>query len=190
MTRVVFWVVAVAILLNCATVAFSIARPSARVWPPPRRDSWQYVYDGVVSLTGFVGVVALGLLDWNQFVLSPWTRFVAGGVLMACGTFGLWGYRTLGAHASSGLGDELVTTGPYRYSRNPQYVGGIASVLGWAVVANSGFAMIAALLMSVWFVLVPFAEESWCRERLGGAYDDYARSVPRFFGVRALARRG
>lgn len=189
MTQLLFWLVVTAVLLNCATVLLSIVRPDRRVWPPPRRDSWQYVYNGVVSFTGLLGVVALGVLDWESSVFHHAGRFVVGGLLMACGFFALWGYLTLGAHASQGFGGELVTRGPYRYSRNPQYVGTIPAVLGYALICNSSYALSAALLVSGWFLLVPFAEESWWREHLGAAYEDYAKETARYLGRRRARGR-
>ena len=189
MKQVLFWVVLGAVLLNSATVVLSIARPHLRVWPPPRRNSWQYVYNGVMSYTGLLGLVALGIIDWNSFALDGSIRLLAGGLLMAGGCFALWGYLTLGWQASQGLGGELVTTGAYRYSRNPQYVGTIAAVLGYAIICNSALALVAAPLISAWFILVPFAEESWCRENLGAAYQAYAAKVPRFFSLRGLRDR-
>ena len=96
----------------------------------------------------------------------------------------------LGVRASQGLASNLVTTGAYRYSRNPQYVGAIPAVLGYAILCNSTLALAAALLVSGWLALVPFAEESWCRERLGEAYEKYARQVPRFFGLRRPREQG
>jgi len=144
-----------------------------------------------MSFTGLLGLVVLGIIDWNSFALHHWARVLVGGLLMACGFFALWGYLTLGAHASRGLGGDLVTTGPYRYSRNPQYVGTTPAVLGYAIICDSILALITALLVSGWFVLVPFAEESWCREHLGTAYEEYAAKVPRFIGLHGLrARRG
>ena len=182
MKQALFWLVLVAVLLNTATVVLSIIRPDRRVWPPPRRDSWQYLYNGAVTFTGMLGLVGLGIFDWNSLELHGTVRLLAGGLLMACGFFALWGYLTLGAHASRGLGCELVTTGPYRYSRNPQYVGTIPVVFGYAILSASSLALVLALFISVWFVLVPFAEESWCRENLGAPYEAYAATVPRFFG--------
>ena len=129
MREILFWAVLAAVVLNTASIVLSIARPSLRTWPPPRRNSWQYYYNGALSYTGLLGLVALGVMDWNSFGGS--THILAGGVLMACGgAFALWGFLTLGAHASQGPGDELITTGPYRYSRNPQYVSTIPAVLG------------------------------------------------------------
>ena len=182
--QLLFWIVSTAVLLNSATVVLSIVRPDLRVWPPPRKDSWQYYYNGAMSFTGLLGVVALGILDWNSFAFHHWTRVLVGGLLMACGFFALWGYLTLGVHASQGLAGDLVTTGAYRFSRNPQYVGTIPAVLGYAIVCNSTLSLVAALLVSGVFVLVPFAEESWCREHLGEAYEEYAKQVPRFLGLR------
>jgi protein-S-isoprenylcysteine O-methyltransferase Ste14 len=182
--QILFRIVLAAVLLNSATVVLSIVRPEMRVWPPPRRDSWQYFYNGVVSFTGLLGVVVLGVIDWNSFVFHHWARFLVGGLLMACGFFALWGYLTLGVQASQGLGGNLATGGAYRYSRNPQYVGTIPAVLGYAMFCNSILALTTALLVSGWFALVPFAEESWCREHLGAAYEEYAKKVPRFLRLR------
>jgi protein-S-isoprenylcysteine O-methyltransferase Ste14 len=184
--ELLFCVVLVAVVLNSATVVLSIVRPDVRVWPPPRRDSWQYRYDGLMSFTGLLGVVALGVIDWNSFIFHHWARFPVGGSLMACGLFAFWGYLTLGVHASRGLGGDLVTTGPYRYSRNPQYVGAIPALLGYAVICNSILALVTALLVSGWFVLLPFAEEPWCRDNLGEPYEEYLVKVPRFLGLRRL----
>jgi protein-S-isoprenylcysteine O-methyltransferase Ste14 len=182
-----FYVVSAAALLNGATIVLSIVRPDRRVWPPPGRDSWQYTYNGLTSFTGLLGFIALGIFDRNSLGFHHAARFAVGALLIACGFFGLWGYLTLGVHVSKGLGGDLVTAGPYRYSRNPQYVGALAALLGCAILCNSALALIAAPLLGLWFVLLPFAEEPWCREHLGAAYEEYSANVPRFLGLR---RRG
>ena len=91
--------------------------------------------------------------------------------------------ETAELRAPTGPCFELVTTGPYRYSRNPQYVGTIPAVLGYAIICNSTLALMTAPLLGALFVLVMLAEESWCRENLGAAYEAYASRVPRFFGL-------
>ncbi len=139
------------------------------------------VHLGLASL-GMLGTTILGILDWNTFDVPQWLR-VAGGFLAAIGTsFALWGVRELGARATQGLGGELATTGPYRYSRNPQYVGDIALLLGFGLLCNSALTLTAVALGIVWFALAPFAEEPWLRECLGPPYEEYTRRVPRFLG--------
>ena len=53
------------------------------------------------------------------------------------------------------------------------------AALGYAIIYNSTLALVRALFVSTWFLLVPFAEESWCRENPGSAYEAYAAVVPR-----------
>ena len=189
MKNAVVWLTFPSLILMGASLVVTIARPEYRVWPPPRRASWQYWYTWVLTVLGMLGAAILGILDWNTSGLPQWLR-VAGGLLAVGGTaFALWGVRELGARATQGLGGELATTGPYRYSRNPQYVGDIALLLGFGLACNSAITLAAVALGSVWFALAPFAEEPWLRERLGSPYEEYARHAPRFLGFSSASRR-
>ena len=87
---------------------------------------------------------------------------------------------TLGFAESRSFSRELVRRGPYRYSRNPQYVGAPPAYFGWAIACNSQLVLIVAALGSVALLLQPFVEEPWLRKRFGAQYDAYAREVPRF----------
>lgn len=186
MKELMFSLVIVTLLLNGGSLGFSIVRPDLRIWPPPRRNSWQFVYNAILTYTALLGVVLLGIIDWNGFIFDDRARLVVGVVLMAAGgSFALWGFVTLGVHASQGLGGGLVTNGPYRYSRNPQYVGTIPVLIGYAILCNSALTLVAAVLASSWFVLVPFAEEPWLRDQLGTAYEEYSAKVPRFLSFRS-----
>ena len=184
MTEFLFWMVVASLVLLNGLLVFSIARPELRFWPPPEPSSRRY---RITRITGVLGpfsnlaVLALGILDWNSFVLLHWGWFVAGACLMVPGgAFALWGYFGLGVRASQGAGGELIVEGAYRYSRNPQYVGTIVGLLGYVFITNSILTLIAWSLWSLWFLLAPFAEESWLRERLGEPYEKYAAVVPRF----------
>lgn len=74
--------------------------------------------------------------------------------------------------------------GPYRFTRNPQYVEDIGMLAGFAVLANLTFAWITCLLGMVWFFLAPLVEEPWLREKFGAEYDLYMQRVPRFLSLR------
>lgn len=186
MTTAVFAVTLAAELVLGATLVWSIARPEARVWPPPAGDgrrSWQYWGVWILVDVATVGIVAVGVLDWNTWVLDPWLRWPAGAALaLGGGAFALWGIRHLSWHASLGLEAELVRSGPYRWTRNPQYVGDMVMLVGWGILFNSRRAWILCLLGIAWFALAPRAEEPWLRELYGEPYERYRREVPRFLG--------
>lgn len=177
-----------AVLLTA--VVISILRPASRIWPPPGRGTWQYHVTWWPVLVGVPAGIALAWLDWNTFVWPAEERILVGGALIAFG-LGLadWGVRTLGRPTSSGLGGPLQERGPYRWSRNPQYVGDILAVIGLGIVANSRLLWIGCLIGVVGLVLGPFAEEAWLRERYGAAFESYARRVPRFLGLAPPGRR-
>jgi len=166
-----------------AILAWSIARPGARVWPPPGRHSWQYRVVWVFTDIAAVGILAVGVLDWNTFAIGHWLRLPIGGGLALAGlALALWGVRTLGMHRSLGLKEALVEAGPYRFTRNPQYVGDIALLVGWAIVSNSLQTWIVSVLGAAWFALAPFTEEPWLRKQYGEAYDGYRHRVRRYLG--------
>ena len=185
MTRIIFAVAVTGQTLLVGSLVLSILSPRKRIWPPSGRWSWQFWFTWSLTSVALAGGMILGFLDWNSWVLPHWVRLPVGGLLIAAGiSFAFWGLRTLGSHASLGLGGELVSSGPYRYSRNPEYVGDIVALLGYAIVCNSLLVLVVAALGAAWFALAPYAEEPWLHRQLGDRYDDYARQVPRFIGFR------
>ncbi len=174
-------VVVAEVLLGAAllvTAAFGV-----RVWPPLGRSSWQFRLVWSLTWLALAGLVALGLVDWDSFVFDHWVRVPVGALMVAAGVAMVgWGIRSLGIQATSGLEGKLVTTGPFRYSRNPQYVGEMIWLLGYAVLTNSVLTLVTAVLGCLLFFLVPFIEEPWLRDCYGSAFDEYAARVPRFIG--------
>ena len=76
---------------------------------------------------------------------------------------------------------SIVARGPYRFSRNPMYVGLTVLNLGIALVANSMW-MIAALPIVLWMltVLVIRREEAYLSSAFGESYAEYRQSVRRW----------
>lgn len=75
----------------------------------------------------------------------------------------------------------LVTEGPYRFSRNPMYVGFAITYLGLALGLESAIAV--ALLLPCLFVMnwgVIGREERYLEARFGKAYLDYKAKVRRW----------
>jgi protein-S-isoprenylcysteine O-methyltransferase Ste14 len=144
-------------------------------------------------LLQFLGYAAVWLppLQREQFsplVPMPWTLECAvGAVTVAMAGASVWlvdaSSRTLGKQwglvARLVEEHDLVTSGPYRYVRNPIYAG------------MTGLLLATGIAMSRWEILIAAAvgffagtairirsEERLLRQAFGGVFDEYARKVP------------
>lgn len=97
----------------------------------------------------------------------------------------LWGIATFHqAHTTMfpfERANALVERGPYRFTRNPMYVGGAVSYLGIAIAMNVVWPIL--LLPLVLWSLYSFViriEEKYLGELFGDAYTDYRRRVRRW----------
>ena len=78
---------------------------------------------------------------------------------------------------------HLVTSGPYRLSRNPMYIGVLLILAGWALGFRSrALASYAAIMTMVFHVRVVAFEEPWLAETHPGRWHSYRSSVPRWIG--------
>lgn len=190
----ILWIFMVTLAMETLLLIFiliSIFYPKRRIWPPPRKWSWQFIAIWSLSIGAITGGALLAVLDYNTFVIRHWIRFPIGIILFVGGNvLAFWGVKTLGAHASSGLKHRLVTSGPYRYTRNPQYLGDIMIFLGVILLSNSFYATIVCIFGIILFLLMPFAEEPWLREVYGEEYIEYCRRVPRYLGFKRLKKEG
>jgi protein-S-isoprenylcysteine O-methyltransferase Ste14 len=78
--------------------------------------------------------------------------------------------------------EQLVTTGLYRFSRNPMYVAVVLVLVGWAAVLHSWPLLVYGLVLALAFHLrVVFGEEPWLARTHGDGWSRYERQVPRWF---------
>lgn len=176
-----FIITIVAEILLGGSLVITLLSPKYGIWPPPSKNSWQFWYTWALTIISVLGVILLSIVDWNSFVLSHWSRYPVGAIFMIMGLIiAIWGVKTLSTHSSLGLKGKLVTGGPYKYSRNPQYLGSIILIVGIIVFSNSILTLIVGLAGIFWFVLAPLTEEPWLREEFGEQYDEYCRKVRRF----------
>jgi protein-S-isoprenylcysteine O-methyltransferase Ste14 len=76
---------------------------------------------------------------------------------------------------------RLVTSGPYRFSRNPMYVCTIIILLGWCVLWDSpGIHIHTAVTLCVVIARVCFLEEVWVQRHFGSEWDSYRARTPRW----------
>ena len=117
------------------------------------------------------------------------TALCAAGLPLVADAF-LRFVRARGTPAPIAETEELVTTGPYRWMRNPQYVGVIATVAGQGLRWNSPAVLAYAGYLGVAFhTWVRIYEEPRLHERFGHDYARYTASVPRWPGPRPRRSR-
>jgi protein-S-isoprenylcysteine O-methyltransferase Ste14/pimeloyl-ACP methyl ester carboxylesterase len=147
----------------------------------------------VLAFLALPGVVGFAVPLW---IAWPWDRIrwigllpLAAGValqLRCIREFYVVGKGTL---APWDPPRHLVTTGPYRLSRNPMYVGLMLIILGWALTLRSGrlllYAMVVQLLVAV---RVRTFEEPYAARHHRAEWDVYRASTPRWVLATPRAR--
>jgi protein-S-isoprenylcysteine O-methyltransferase Ste14 len=103
-----------------------------------------------------------------------WTGFV---LLIVGSILRLWPVFVLGRRFSGLVAiqrdHELVTTGIYRYVRNPSYLGLLVASLGWALVFRAGVGILITALLLVPLLARICSEERLLAEHFGPEYDGY-----------------
>jgi protein-S-isoprenylcysteine O-methyltransferase Ste14 len=175
-------------LICTAMVIFSMLQPEKKIWPPKEEDSpGGILMQALFNLTA-VGIILLGILDWGKTVLPVLVRILGGLTWLAGMALAVWAVICLGVKNTTGKMSGLTTKGPYRWTRNPQYLGFMASLIGWGMTTSSPLAMVAGLVGWVPLCLVPRIEEPWLLEVYGEAYQEYLQGTPRFLFSQSKGR--
>lgn len=94
-----------------------------------------------------------------------------------------WGTAYLGPATVNSLSMKagaVVADGPYRYLRNPLYVGLWCMVAALAFLMPPTGALCSMVLITFFMVRLTLGEEAFLAARLGEPYHAYLRAVPRF----------
>jgi protein-S-isoprenylcysteine O-methyltransferase Ste14 len=107
-------------------------------------------------------------------------------VAIACALAGAWlrtwGSAYLGADVmrdTSMRSDGVVADGPYRYVRNPLYLGSWLNLLALALLMPASGAAFAIVMLIGFHLRLVLGEEAFLREKLGEPYAAYCAKVPR-----------
>lgn len=114
-------------------------------------------------------------------------RAVGTGLIGAGLAIGGWAAKTMISHGTSPdphhPASELVVTGPFQYSRNPIYLGMMATYLGICYRANLTWSLrLLPVIQTVMREGVIEREEAYLTQRFGEEYRAYQGSVGRWFG--------
>jgi len=141
-------------------------------WMPPR----------LFLLYGAAGVALHFALPAPVLLRLPW---LGAAVAAAGGALALWGERTFAAAGTTIKPFErsavLVTSGPYRFTRNPMYLGLVSMLVGLALALGTPAPWAAAVLMAATLQLRFIRnEERALAASLGEPYERYRQSVRRW----------
>jgi protein-S-isoprenylcysteine O-methyltransferase Ste14 len=92
-------------------------------------------------------------------------------------------YRTRRGGGGPGIEvppDRIVASGPYRYTRNPMYLGHLIFMLGLTITFASWFAAALLLAHAIWFHLRVVKDEERLERRFGEDYRAYRARVKRW----------
>jgi protein-S-isoprenylcysteine O-methyltransferase Ste14 len=145
---------------------------------------WRALFAFLV-LPGIVAfAIPLALIGNRLAAFSPRPlgvlAFIAGVcVLLGCTVvFYVSGRGTLAPWSPP---QRLVTVGPYRFSRNPMYVGVTLILIGWAALFWCGTLVVyAALVLLAFHIRVIAGEEPWLKRTFGADWESYRARVPRW----------
>lgn len=149
-------------------------RPDVIVWPP------------LLLAVAVAGILLFGWL-WSLPVSSHPAALWFGVALFLAGTaLSVWG-----SHSMSKAGTNisamqpatvLVTSGPFRFTRNPLYVADTFLLLGLSLVLNNAWGILAVVLLSVIrHYGVILREERYLEAKFGESYRQYCSAVRRYF---------
>ena len=130
----------------------------------------------------------------NLVVDAAWVRFLGLAVLIASTAFALWARFSLGTSWSMapevGGDRRLRTRGPYAVTRHPIYTGLLGMILGTALLAGLGQAILAVVAGLIVFLVKIHAEEQLLLANFPDEYPAYRQRVPQLVpGLGMLHRR-
>ena len=147
-------------------------------------DTWQRLARWRVTLGWVLAIAAIWLSR------PTWRSLAIGAAVGAIGeAFRIWA----AGHLEKGR--EVTSSGPYRFTRHPLYLG--SSIIGAGLAIAAASAIVAALVIGYLAVTLSAAiatEEAHLTEKFGGAYPAYRAGqgeavTRRFSASRALRNR-
>jgi protein-S-isoprenylcysteine O-methyltransferase Ste14 len=152
---------------------------------------WEYLKRGRLTLVGlsllcamlFMPNLMLEFATSYEIPDSPIDYigvFVGISGIIICLT-GIIQFRSI-AKVMCQDGGDLTLTGIYRWSRNPQYVGWLLFLIGFALTDWSIWCFAALLVVAVGLHLLVLVEEEHLRRAFGSQYKNFCQRSPRYLG--------
>jgi len=183
MIKFIFIIGLAAYVFLLAMLIISEKNRKFQFWPPPSKNTWQYQ-----SLWWSIRIIVLSIIwtiytDHSTMGIPLWLRYyLAMPFFILSFILGFIAAFQLGWKNTHGEAAEFISTGFYKFSRNPQYVFFSISFFCLGVWADSLYAFNLLFLLALSYLFAPFLEENWLEKQYGKKYLNYKDRVPRYFG--------
>lgn len=127
-------------------------------------------------------VSRLGLVRFT--VATPLVIAAGAGIALLGAVLRVWGTACLGyetVHHGQMQAGAVMAAGPYRYVRNPLYLGGWCMMAAMAFIMPPTGALFAMTLLTVFLLRLILGEEAYLANQLGEPYREYLKTVPRLW---------
>jgi protein-S-isoprenylcysteine O-methyltransferase Ste14 len=119
----------------------------------------------ISATTGFALVTSLAI-----------AAAALGAVLRVWGTAYLGTGTVFNAQMKAG---DVLADGPYRYMRNPLYLGSFLDIVAIAILMPPSGAAVSLVLLAIFLLRLILGEEAFLAPKLGETYAAYCKAVPR-----------
>jgi protein-S-isoprenylcysteine O-methyltransferase Ste14 len=164
---------------------------SATLWPvteesEPVDGATVRVPPPLVFMAAIALAVLLGWLWPRDPWIGGWFRHLFGGISIIGGVAlivtAMGRFRQTGQDPKPWLpSPEMITTGPYQFTRNPMYLGLTLITIGIGhVIGNGWFAITAVIALLAVQQLAVVHEEAYLERKFGDAYREYKKRVRRW----------
>jgi protein-S-isoprenylcysteine O-methyltransferase Ste14 len=129
-----------------------------------------------ISILGLIlGLFQIGTLEYNQ--QNETIRIVGLIIYIAFSWFQVWAYKKLGENYSQDIiilkNHSLVTSGPFKFIRHPQYISQILLDIGGGIATLSYLVIIIAIIEIPFLILRALLEEKILTKHFKEKYSDY-----------------
>jgi protein-S-isoprenylcysteine O-methyltransferase Ste14 len=125
------------------------------------------------------------LLAWSKVGLPDWVRWIGVALGVICAVLVYWLFSSIGRGISPTVATrrehQLVTNGPYRWVRHPLYSVGSLMFITLALMADSWFIALMAIIAFILLAMRTPNEEAHLIEKFGDEYRDYMKRTGAYF---------
>ncbi|MEO0226136.1 MAG: isoprenylcysteine carboxylmethyltransferase family protein, partial [candidate division WOR-3 bacterium] len=151
-----------------------------------RLGNFFYYYRSILPIPFYLLILYYGILTRAGLLWG--SIFIASGFALRIWASGFSDatsrYRYFSIH-------QVITSGPYRYSRHPLYLGNFLLTLGVLILYAPGLfiTLVVILLFLFEYLTIITAEESFLIEKAGAKYEEYKKSVAMIIGFKSTRKR-